>query len=252
MNSIKIGQLSIGAIPRIVGTVSSQDIFQNLDSHESLPCDIIELRLDEMWPVDDWWMEKCASLESLGYPVILTIRAENEGGNWKGTMEERFSIFTRALPSISAVDIELSNGVSSKICEHAAKQGIKLLISFHDFNRTPPIEELLARVSEARAKGADIAKIATMVNSAQDITVLSSLTAKASKDNPICVIGMGKHGVSTRLSLPAIGSALTYGYLDKPSAPGQLPCSSLCQRLREVVPSFNEDLIIRKQILEYV
>lgn len=252
MKSIKIGQLSIGVPPRIVGTVSSQDTFRNLDSHESLPCDIIELRLDEMWPVDDWWMDKCASLESLGYPVILTIRAENEGGRWKGSIEERIAILTRALPSISAVDIELSNGVSSKIREHARKQGVKLLISFHDFDRTPPIDELRSRVSEARAKSVDIIKIATMVNSTQDIAVLSSLTIEASKDSPICVIGMGSHGVSTRLSLPAIGSALAYGYLDKPSAPGQLPCSMLCQRLRETIPAFNEDLIIRKQVLECV
>lgn len=252
MNSIKVGHLSIGAPPRIVGTVSSQDAFRNLDSHESLPCDIVELRLDEMWPVDDWWMEKCVSLESLGYPVILTIRAENEGGRWKGSMEERIAILTRALPSISAVDIELSTGVSSKIREYAKKQGTKLLISFHDFDRTPPIDELLSRVDDARAKGADITKIATMVNSVQDVSVLSSLTITACKDNPLCVIGMGKHGVATRLSLPAIGSALAYGYLDKPNAPGQLPCSMLGRRLRETIPAFNEDVIIRKQVLECV
>jgi 3-dehydroquinate dehydratase-1 len=184
--------------------------------------------------------------------VILTIRAGNEGGSWKGSIEERISIFLRALPSISAVDIELSNGVSSEIRSRAMEKGVTLLISYHNFDCTPPVEELSARINEAYTNGAAVAKIATMVNSTQDIAVLSSLTANASGNNPICVIGMGKHGVSTRLSLPVLGSALAYGYLDKPGAPGQLPCSLLCQRLREKMPSFNEDSIIGKQILECV
>jgi 3-dehydroquinate dehydratase-1 len=252
MNSIAIGQLSIGVPPRIVGTVSLQDTLRNLDSHQSLPCDIVELRLDRMWPVDDWWMDTCASLESRGYPVILTLRAANEGGGWNGSMEDRSALLTRAMPSVSAVDIELSNGVSPKIREDAKKRGVTLLISFHDFDRTPPIDELLSRVSEARAEGADIAKIATTVNSAEDIAALSTLTINASKESPLCVIGMGSQGVSTRVTLPAIGSALAYGYLDRPSAPGQLPCSMLCRRLRETVPAFNEDMLIRKHVLECV
>jgi 3-dehydroquinate dehydratase len=53
MKAIKIGRLSVGGIPRVVGTVSSEDTLRNLDAHASLPCDIIELRLDMMWPVDD-------------------------------------------------------------------------------------------------------------------------------------------------------------------------------------------------------
>jgi len=135
MSTVNLGKLSIGEIPRIVGTVSSRDTLQNLDSHKSLPCDIIEL---------------------------------------------------------------------------------------------------------------------TMVNSTQDIAILSALTFKASQDAPVCVIGMGRHGASTRLSLPALGSALAYGYLDKPSAPGQFPCSLLSQRLRETLSRFDEDVIIRKQLLECV
>lgn len=241
MKTTKIGRLSVGDIPRVVGVVSSGDALRNLDARASLPCDMIEIRLDSMWPVDDWWMEKCASLKSLGIPVILTMRAGDEGGGWKGDGEERVSIFLRALPSVSAVDIELSSGVSSRIRSQAAEKGVRLLISYHNFDRTPPVGELSARVDEAYAGGAAVAKIATMVNSARDIAVLSSLTADVSRNNPVCVIGMGDRGLSTRLSLPALGSALAYGYLDTPSAPGQLPCSLLCQRLRETIPSFNEE-----------
>jgi len=114
------------------------------------------------------------------------------------------------------------------------------------------LHELLSKVREARNKGASIGKIATMVNSVKDISILSTLTVEAKKAALVCVIGMGTLGVSTRLSLPALGSSLSYGYLDKPSAPGQLPCSRIYQYLRETIPRVNEDVIIRKEILECV
>lgn len=195
-------------------------------------------------------MDWCASLKSAGYPVILTVRAENEGGKWKGSIEDRDAILTRALPNVSAVDIELCNGVSAEIRERAEKMGVRLLISSHDFDQTPPLDELRARVDASRIEGADIAKIATMINSPKDVATLSLLTVEASKDTPVCVIGMGDQGVATRLSLPALGSALAYGYLDTPGAPGQLPCAVLCRRLRETIPAFDEDMIIRKRVSE--
>ena len=252
MNTLELGQLTIGDIPRVVGTISSGNVFKNLDTQESLPCDIVEVRLDALNPSGDWWLEKCSLLESLGYPIILTIRAKNEGGNWQGSDEERVSIFLRALPYISVVDIELSNGVSSKLRTHVAEHNVKLLISYHNFSCTPPLNELLEKIDGARLKGADIVKIATMINSPQDIAILSTLTSSVSQESPICVIGMGSNGVSTRITLTTLGSVLTYGYLDMPSAPGQLPCSMLCQSLRKLIPQFNEDIIIRNQILEYV
>jgi len=47
------------------------------------------------------------------------------------------------------------------------------------------------------------------------------------------VIGMGEAWKQTRLSFPKLGSCLTYGYLDKPTAPGQESAAELVRQLRE-------------------
>ena len=53
-----------------------------------------------------------------------------------------------------------------------------------------------------------------------------------SHQTPLALMGMGVEGLETRLTLPPAGSKLTYGYLDKPAAPGQPSCKALAQRLR--------------------
>ncbi len=252
MKIVMLGRLAVGAIPRIVGTISSRDGLGGLDARRPLPCDIVEVRLDKIRPPDDRWMDKCASIEAAGYPVIVTVRAENEGGKWSGSAGERAAILERALPYVSAVDIELRNGVPAGLREDAGRKGVRLILSFHDFARTPAIGELREMVREARAAGADIVKIAAMVNSAADIAVLSLLASGERGEGPVCAIGMGKRGVSSRLSLPAAGSALAYGYVDRPCAPGQLPCAVLCRRLSGTMPAFKEDLIARGRLPERI
>lgn len=233
MKSIKLGGLIIGEIPRVVGTVCSAGTLRLLEKREDIPCDIIEVRLDELWPIDDWWKDRCCSLEKLGLPVILTIRAENEGGRWTKPAEDRLDLFKEAIDIVSAIDMELRNGIPSEIRDQAASLGVNLIVSYHDFNRTPALSELMDKVQEIRENGADIVKIATMVNCRDDVDTLTNLTVGAKKEGPICVIGMGSLGAPTRLSLPTVGSALTYGYLGKPCAPGQLPCSKIYQYIQK-------------------
>lgn len=63
-------------------------------------------------------------------------------------------------------------------------------------------------------------------------------------------MGMGAHGHSLRIYLPAIGSILAYAYLDTPSATGQLSCDRMLELLRLQIPRFNEKYLIRSGSLE--
>jgi len=42
---------------------------------------------------------------------------------------------------------------------------------------------------------------------------------------------MGPLGPQTRIEFPKLGSCLTYGYLDQPVAPGQVPARELMRQL---------------------
>ncbi len=71
-----------------------------------------------------------------------------------------------------------------------------------------------------------------MVKSSRHIATLEGLLSD-DWSVPLCVIGMGPLGTPTRLSFATAGSCLTYGYLDKPAAPGQWPAKELYAALRK-------------------
>ena len=83
-------------------------------------------------------------------------------------------------------------------------------------------------------------------NAASDIKTLEQLLAKK-WEVPLCVIGMGPLGTSTRVSFACSGSCLTYGYVDTPSAPGQLSAQELVAQLRKLFPAFDEDFKNRQR-----
>jgi len=249
MSEIYLGNLPIGKIPRVIGTISKNRTLLQLNSIVWPHCDIVEVRLDEI----DCSVENCLnnlqSIEKRGLPIILTLRPVFEGGKWDSTEEERSSIFTKALKYVSAIDIEFKSKLVPEICEKARKHKKITVVSFHDFKKTPKLKELKDIIQKITSYDNVIAKISTMVNSSTDFDTLRKLLDYNWKI-PVCIIGMGSKGTMTRTLFPALGSCFTYGYLDTPSAPGQLPCRMLTEQLRQTFPEFNEDVIIRYELLE--
>ena len=126
----------------------------------------------------------------------------------------------------------------------AHKAGKSVIGSFHDFERTPDAKELRDVIRAGRRAGADIVKVATVIHAPSDIAVLSSVLKKEGK-KPLCLIGMGQHGVATRVTFACKGSCLTYGYADRSAAPGQTPSSTVMRRLRKVCPAYEKDYLSR-------
>jgi 3-dehydroquinate dehydratase-1 len=217
-------KLNLDAGPLVVGVLSS------LDGDVAAAGDVVEVRLDKTSRPPDW-LERCQAIEARGRPVLLTIRLRREGGDWPEDDLGRLELFERALPALAAVDVELSSVICAAVTKQARKLGKVCLVSHHDFQKTPPLAELEAVVEKARQNGA-VAKIATMLRSQADVETLRALLARRGT-KPLCVIGMGDAWTSTRVSFPKLGSCLAYGYLDKPTAPGQAPAAELVRQLRE-------------------
>jgi len=64
------------------------------------------------------------------------------------------------------------------------------------------------------------------------------LALLAARPGATCVIGMGGPDPELRVTLPARGSLLAYGYLERPTAPGQLAAAEMDARLRAASPSY--------------
>ncbi|ATZ61839.2 MAG: type I 3-dehydroquinate dehydratase [Methanosarcinales archaeon Met12] len=236
---IEIGGVVLDS-PRIVGVVDSIDAAIGA---EKAGADLLEVRIDLL----DRGIEVTGFLddvrEASSLPTIVTNRPEVEGGAFKGSENERISMLYTAMGHADAVDVELSTATTMNVViQRAKEQKIPLIVSYHEFNRTPPDEEIMKILNDARNIGGVekvIPKIAVMANSLGDVLRLLRLTIEASK--PLCTIAMGELGKHSRVIAPLYGSALTYGHVDGAKAPGQLSVSELKAALDICQGSRNEN-----------
>ncbi|MFA5758792.1 MAG: type I 3-dehydroquinate dehydratase [Clostridia bacterium] len=162
-------------------------------------------------------------------PIIGTIRSKKENGNWKKSEKNRLSLFEKIMPHIDIVDIELdSEKINTEVIKCARNHGKSVMISFHDFEKTPDVNTV---VWDAIGLGADIVKIATKVSKEYDIRVLAKLLSDFS-DIKLAIIGMGDFGLMTRIFFPALGSFMTFASAGIPTAPGQIHMQDMYEQLK--------------------
>lgn len=143
--------------------------------------------------------------------------------------------FLGAIKNIKYIDFDISTDVHilKNIKEKFPK--IELIISHHDFKKTPTNNELKSIVEIMFTKGADIAKVATKANKLSDsinmLGLLSNLTKEGKKAICLC---MGKPGRLTRITGHLVGNYLMYAPLDEKgsTAPGQLTIKELKKILK--------------------
>ncbi len=174
--------------------------------------------------------------------LLFTIRSETEGGEKLATgcpsifEINRFIIENRLA---DMVDMELfsCDESSYELIELAHSNGIKIIMSNHDFKSTPAVDEIVRRLCLMQDKGADIAKIAVMPENKKQLLELLMATETMNSEYarvPIVTISMGKLGALSRVCGQVFGSAITFASLDRESAPGQIPLGELNDLLREV------------------
>jgi 3-dehydroquinate dehydratase-1 len=200
--------------------------------------DIIEWRADFFQKISDAdaVFTTAANLKKAApdIPFIFTIRSTKEGG-------ENITLTNREIIKISAAVCQ-NGGVEYVDCElgsrpedieylrsKAHKYNVKVIASFHDFDRTPVKEILLDKIAQAVEYKLDAAKIAVTPKNMNDVLTLFGVTldAKNKYDIPIIAVSMGKYGAITRLAGGLFGSALTFAKGQNASAPGQISVQDL-------------------------
>jgi 3-dehydroquinate dehydratase/shikimate dehydrogenase len=186
--------------------------------------DIIELRLDLIAR-----FELPALLEATSLPLIVTNRTKTEGGQWKGSEEERVQVLRQAIDAgADFVDIETSTpkDLLKPILDH--KGQTKIILSYHNFCNTMedlnPLYEIMCELP------GDILKIVTYAQDISDNLKIFDLLKRAKKEKRKLIgLCMGENGELSRVLSPLLGGFLTFGALDtgKESAPGQILASTL-------------------------
>ena len=237
-------------VPRIVlGVLGDQP---SLSQASENGVTIFEARIDQFDQVDpDFVLGEIKAIRRHGLPIIGTIRSRKEGGKAEVSDSKRMTLYERASPSVDAIDIELNSSEALKRAVKALTRKNKntLIFSYHNFSKTPSEAELERILTGALSEGAEIVKIATVAENQADVIRLFQFTLKNRAKN-IVTISMGETGSISRLVFPLAGSLMTYTSV-APSD-GQIPVGELVQHIRLYYPSFNEELICRLKLLEFV
>lgn len=211
--------------------------------------DVIEWRADWFDEVfeDTETIEVLKALRGILEETVLlfTFRSKKEGGEKEITEEAYTELNLKVAGTGLAdiIDVELFAGemCGKRIIEGAHAAGVKVIVSSHDFAKTPETDELISRLCRMQVMGADIPKIAVMPRNAGDVLTLLEVTYMMRKEyakGPVITISMSGEGLVSRLCGEVFGSALTFAAAGKTSAPGQIEAS----QMRELLQVVHENL----------
>ena len=174
---------------------------------EVADADLIELRLDTVRDPN-----VPGALAGRRRPVIVTCRPSWEGGSFTGSEEERKALLSEALDrGAEYVDVEARADFGDLI---GRTGGRRIVLSTHDFKEVP--SDLASRIQTLRSTGAEVVKVAAATTCLADCVRLLEIGASAGRHGGLVLIGMGQHGIATRVLAGRFGSAWTYaGALDR-------------------------------------
>ena len=183
-------------------------------------CQMVELRLDSL-DLNEAQLETLIGQATI--PVLATCRPTPARSE-----EERIALLCRTVDwGAKWVDIEIESPASSKqVLRDATAGRAELVISYHDYTRTPVRYELETIVQRCFDEGADVAKIACTVNSHKDAARIMGIYSHFTS---LVAIGMGDLGRITRVAAPLLGAPFTFASTDvlHKTAPGQLTTAEL-------------------------
>jgi 3-dehydroquinate dehydratase/shikimate dehydrogenase len=163
--------------------------------------DLVELRLDSVADPD-----VAGALAGRRRRVIVTCRPTWEGGQFKGSEEERCKLLAEAHAlGADYVDVEWRARFDDLL---EKTQGRRIVLSMHDFQSTPA--DLRETARAMRATRAEVLKIATYANALSDCLPLMELGRDEGKHGSVVVVAMGEHGLPSRVLASRFGSAWTY------------------------------------------
>lgn len=180
---------------------------------------LAEIRLDEVNFTD----EQIKHLFALQVRTVATCRP----GRYSD--EERLHKLSVAIQNgANYVDVEIESSSEFKqtLKNLAVQYNCKFIVSYHNYNETPTVPELNSIVKQCVSDGADVVKIACLVNNTDDNARLIGLYRS---DLRMIVLGMGEKGKISRIAAPYLGSEFTFAAVSEKTAtaPGQYTVSQL-------------------------
>ena len=152
---VEVRNLKLGeGIPKIcvplVGK-TDEEIISEAEYLKDLKLDLVEWRVDHYEGVED--LDKVKNILSAlrdkvgDLPILFTFRSKKEGGE-REVSDEYYADLNKKIAEtkmVDLIDVELFTGdeIVKDIVEFAHQNGVKVVMSNHDFFKTPEKEEII-------------------------------------------------------------------------------------------------------------
>jgi 3-dehydroquinate dehydratase I len=200
--------------------------------------DVLEWRVDYFQDIGNTSavIDIARSIKSVAgdIPLLFTRRSAKEGGERVSLSEPQVvELYQQvcAARCVDLIDYELANAADDvrRLRAVSREHEIAMVMSYHNFQLTPPASELRAKFRDAERQGADVGKVAVMPKDLEDVLTLLHATLEGARETgiPLITMSMGGYGSLSRMFGSVFGSSLTFAVGQNASAPGQIAIEEL-------------------------
>jgi len=223
-------------VPRICVAIQAESAVEMASRAEAALADskFLELRLDSLeQPKEALPLVQKFLAAHKDAIAIATCRRKPFGGQFAQSLMEEFAVLQAAAESgCQIVDLEVESAEESKPAalarfrESLRASGAALLISFHDFTRTPALEKAAERIATFAP---DYVKVVSTAQTLADNLAMLKLIEERSLSAQVVGIAMGEEGLISRVLGPRDGAAFTFASFSDgaKTAPGQVSAHTL-------------------------
>lgn len=210
----------------LAGVIIASKVDDALKIMERYPLQLYEIRVDAMEELSNF-----QQLERYREKLIITVRRRQEGGLREIGERERLRIFEEFLEiEPRYMDVEFHAPIRDELLKLAKRKDVDVILSYHNFQGTPSIEELIKLAEKMR--GGAVRKIVPFARSYEDNLRLLRLYEHS--DGDIIAFCMGEMGKISRV-LSSFFAPFTYVSLsDATAAQGILTLDEM-RRILEVL-----------------
>ena len=225
--------------------INKQTIENSLDKCP----DLIEFRFDyinEVKFITPPFLKELMNTIPPKIPKIFTFRRKQEGGQYKLSINERLEVLKLLIevkPDYIDIEINSESKVLKNLIDLAYDNKVKLIFSYHDFEKSFTYEETVEILTKFNEKleheqHIDLNKIKEsifkLILTAQvfddNVQVLNICKKLSQQEIKFVCFAMSDLGVLSRILCVKFGSLWTYGSLEEKTAPGQIKI----EKIREI------------------
>lgn len=220
---------------------TTKEVRPIIDKAIKLKPNIIELRFDYISNLESLSLDFVRDLLNIIHPhaaVIFTLRSSSEGGQLKMNLREYFKVMKMLIevkPDYLDLEMSTHKTVLKDIIKLASQNEIKLICSYHNFEKTMNFDESIILIKDFNQKLTQELSLDSKI--LEDIIYKLIFTAQNFEDNliplklckelskskqKIISFCMGTLGIFSRITCVIAGSFLTYASLKEKTAPGQI------------------------------